>query len=109
MPPVVGFDKVIHFFAYGLLGTLVVRLPRVRRLRAGAFWAAVAVATGYGVFDELYQSTTGRHADVYDWIADALGSAFFVALYLRWARYRRLLECPVGKLFKTSQPAHKAS
>jgi hypothetical protein len=32
-----------------------------------------------------------------DWLADTLGAALAVILYLRWTSYRRLLETPVGR------------
>ena len=68
-------DKVIHFLMYFLLtlmGGRVLAL-RGRRLSTGrlAFWLVVYLA--YGAFDELTQIPVGRHASLYDWLADALG------------------------------------
>ncbi len=107
MPPVIGFDKFAHLGVYGLLATLIVRTPRVWRMRRGRFWTAVGLAAGYGVFDELYQGTTGRSPDIYDWIADALGALLAVTLYLRWTNYRKCLEwrLPITGRRLRSRPA----
>lgn len=92
LPPILGFDKVAHLLVYGLLGTLCVRLPWMLRRVRWRGWAAVGVASAYGALDELYQGTTGRSPDIYDWIADVLGALVAVSLYLRWKRYREWLE-----------------
>lgn len=86
-----GSDKVIHFLAFGLLATGIVRLlPRGRRV-----WAVVGVSL-FGVFDEFHQSfTPGRAVELKDWVADTAGAATAVLLYTRAAPYRRLLETPV--------------
>jgi VanZ family protein len=85
-------DKFAHFVVYGLLGTLVCRLGRGWR---GAGWALLC-ASAYGVSDEWHQSfVPGRSTDVRDWIADTIGAAIAIGLYVGWPRYRRWLETPV--------------
>jgi VanZ family protein len=56
---------------------------------------AVVLASGFGVFDELYQHTTGRNAEILDWLADTAGAGVATLLYARWRAYRRLLEWPL--------------
>lgn len=92
-PDVAHSDKVAHALVFGLLGTLVARTqPRHR------WWIGVLAASGYGVFDEWWQSLTpGRSVDVSDWIADTAGGALAVVLYHRWTWYRELLERPLGR------------
>ncbi len=58
---------------------------------------AVLIVSAFGVTDEWHQSfVPGRDCDVFDWLADTLGAALAVTLYVKWAWYRRLLEIRVG-------------
>jgi VanZ family protein len=87
-------DKFAHFAVYGLLATLVCRLGEGRQV---AFWTLLAVSA-YGASDEWHQSfVPGRSTDVRDWIADTVGAAIAIGLYMRWTWYRRLLEMPLGR------------
>ncbi len=75
MPPlaILTFDKGIHFIEYGILGYLVGRyLYSVNKsILFGILFCAL-----FGAFDETWQFfIPGRISSVYDWIADALGSA----------------------------------
>ena len=84
------FDKVTHFFIYGLLATLTLRWLGSRRW---APWLAIAVVSLFGASDEWHQSfVPGRSCEVADWVADTLGAALAVSLFRRWGLYRRLLE-----------------
>lgn len=88
-PPVVGFDKVVHFFVFGLLATLVARNGFV----PGRGWLAVAAVSLFGLTDEWHQSfTPGRCVEFADWLADTLGAVVAVTVYARWAWYREMLE-----------------
>lgn len=93
-PAVPGFDKVVHFCAYGLLATALCRLGRGWRAAVGAL-----VATSlFGVTDEWHQSfVPGRSTDLLDWLADTLGAALAVTLYTAWPAYRWLLEWPASR------------
>jgi VanZ family protein len=95
-PDLPYIDKVVHFLVYGLLGTLFARVPAVGGWAwLGRGWAVV-LASAYGVVDEFHQSfTPGRFVEVGDWLADTLGALLAVALYSRWAAYRKLLERPI--------------
>lgn len=91
-PEIAGFDKLVHFLAYGLLATLVCRLGEGRR---AVGWALIA-ASVFGATDEWHQAfVPGRAPDLDDWIADSLGAALAVTLYTLSGPYRRLLELPL--------------
>lgn len=88
-----NFDKVAHFLVFGLLATLVARIPWVRRRKPLGIVTAVVAVSLFGVMDELHQSfTPGRSVDGWDWVADTVGAAIAVSLYARWAWYRATLE-----------------
>ena len=87
-------DKLSHFAVYGLLGTLVCRLGPGRR----AAIRALILVSAYGASDEWHQSfVPGRASEVEDWIADTLGGAVAVSLYVWWSWYRHLLETPLWR------------
>jgi VanZ family protein len=94
-PSVPGSDKVVHFAVYGLLATLVLRalLHSKGKLSGHAAWLSIVLVSAYGISDEWHQGfTPARSVEVADWIADTLGGVLAVALYSRWAWYRRCLE-----------------
>ena len=80
------WDKAMHFIVYGALGVFFL-LPmtdgRWSNLTMKAAWPAVLFALLYGVTDEIHQMfTPGRHPDVRDVIADTLGAAAAVGVFL---------------------------
>ena len=83
---VVGFDKVEHF-TYFLLGGLALGLALSieRNFRPGIRWIIFIVGAAVGWFDEWHQAfTPGRSGlDLYDWIADCLGSGAAALLISR--------------------------
>jgi VanZ family protein len=92
-PEISDIDKIAHFFAFGLLATLLCRLGQGWR---AALWA-LAAASAFGATDEWHQTyVAGRAPDMFDWVADTLGAAVAVALYAGCAPYRRLLELRIG-------------
>lgn len=97
-PDIVGIDKVAHFFVFGLLGTLIARIPRIAAWRGLGVWWAVALASAYGIADEFHQSfTPGRSVELADWLVDTAGAALAVAVYVRWRWYRAFLEKPLAR------------
>ena len=84
--PFSWFDKVAHICEYGLFSLLLGRALRAPKpssagaSRAGSqSGAAAAVITivavvAFGTIDEMYQSTRGRDADIYDLAADTTGA-----------------------------------
>ncbi|MDR1788973.1 MAG: VanZ family protein [Opitutaceae bacterium] len=104
MPPVFSFDKVAHFFVFGLVATLILRQLATTRRPA---LLAVLLTSLYGALDEIHQAfTPGRDAGVADWIADTLGASVAALVHTRWPLYRRLLNAPVSRLREAfRQPA----
>jgi len=91
-----NFDKVGHFFVFGLIATLIYRCVRDRPGRAKAIVFAIALTSLFGALDELRQSfNPHRHADLEDWFVDTMGAVIAVLSYEAWTRYRKLLEWPV--------------
>jgi VanZ family protein len=93
-----GSDKLIHFLLYGLLASLVARVPAVRRWPLAGIGWAIVLASAFGIGDECWQSLTpGRSVEFADWCADTLGGVVAVAVYEHWSAYRRLLERPLAR------------
>jgi len=89
-----GYSVYGHLGEYCILGVLVMLAVRRTwpdwRLRAPAL--ALAIASAYGVTDELHQFLSpGRTPDPTDWAADTIGAAVGIALalaVLAWSRKR---------------------
>jgi VanZ family protein len=90
-------DKIGHFGAYGALATAIIRHPSLVRWPGLGLWWALVLASAYGMGDEFRQSLTHgiRTPDWHDWLADTIGAAVAVNLYIRWPSYRRLMETPI--------------
>jgi VanZ family protein len=75
---ILGFDKLQHLAAYLALAFAIVLWfpPQSRRFPGFRMCLpAVLIASVYGIIDELHQYfVPGRDCNVWDWIADALGS-----------------------------------
>jgi hypothetical protein len=94
-------DKVAHFFVYGLLATLLVRLGRGPRARGLALLATAL----FGASDEWHQSfVPGRTCELGDWIADTSGGALAIAVYVWWPWYRTRLESRLGPQRRIENP-----
>ena len=88
-------DLTAHALVYIPLGLLVLRaleLSNPRMAPAGLAIYATAICLAFAAFDELHQyPIPGRFADVWDWVADAVGAGVgIVAGTLLAARNRRL-------------------
>ncbi len=85
-PPFSGFDKVLHFAGYSLLGVLTLRaLLREDLSVSPSVLAGIAVVfcTLYGLSDEIHQSfVSGRSCEALDLLADAAGGAAGAYVYL---------------------------
>lgn len=85
LPGVLGWDKLLHAGAYGLLSLLLAQAflcPPFSLNRP--WWLAAGAAVAYGALLEILQllSQTGRTAEWLDLFADALG-AFFCCVVFR--------------------------
>ena len=88
LPAWPGSDKVLHFFAYALLGVLFFRAFAATRVNDPpgrvVVWSILAAAL-YGLSDEVHQAfVPSRSAQWLDAAADALGAAAGVGLWSYW-------------------------
>ena len=90
---ILPIDKVGHFLIFGLLATLVMRIPKIYFLRWRGALASALIVIAYGAVDEWRQSyTPGRSVEIYDFVADALGASIAVLTYKIVPTYRSCLE-----------------
>ena len=69
-------DKLLHFIAYGVLGTLAAAALRSRGRWSGRTLAALAGGLAvFAAIDELTQPFFAREADPLDWVFDCIGIA----------------------------------
>ncbi len=100
-PELFQFDKIAHFFVFGLMGTLWFRVLRIPFLDTKRWVIAFLLVMAFGVLDEILQYfNPNRSFDPYDWIADASGAFVSIFVYRGWALYRRILETPVALLLR---------
>jgi VanZ family protein len=85
-------DKLLHFFAYALMGVLFYRAYHTLRIKDNLrmlILLSVVSASLYGISDEIHQYYVPfRDASIYDVIANILGSSCGVYLYSVWATSR---------------------
>lgn len=92
-PDIFQFDKIAHFFVFGLMGTLNFRCLRIDFLDRRRWLLAFAGVMAFGVLDEILQwLNPNRTFDPFDWLADATGSILAIAAYRNWFWYRSVLE-----------------
>lgn len=86
-------DKGVHFVEFaGLAGLLchALRGTFVEWKDLSCFLVGVLAALLWGTLDEVHQAyVPGRHADVNDIFADALGATFGAGVYVLLSRFRR--------------------
>ncbi|MEW6652602.1 MAG: VanZ family protein [Bacteroidota bacterium] len=83
-------DKLEHFFAYFILGVLLVLTLHFQNkyiaLKQRPLFFSIIFLILYAAFDEIHQYfIPGRYADVLDWAADVLGglaAVLFVKMFL---------------------------
>jgi VanZ family protein len=84
------FDKILHVLVYAGLGILFYRAYGTLRIplnQTVLIILSILSAALYGASDELHQSfVAGRHADLFDLLADVVGSICGVAIYGRFAQ-----------------------
>jgi len=77
-PGPLGWDKLQHLLAYGALG-FAIGLWISPTFWKSRHWRAILITTligsAYGAIDEIHQYfVPGRHSNVFDWVANTLGS-----------------------------------
>ncbi len=75
-------DKSLHWIAYtGLAFLLCCWREAIGRVTLRRLALIVLVLAVYAILEELLQIPVGRHADLYDGIADMLGSGCGIVLF----------------------------
>ncbi|MEM6798841.1 MAG: VanZ family protein [Planctomycetota bacterium] len=89
--PQMGVDKVIHLVAFAILGWLACRwwFQRGRAIGSAAVAGLFGAIMAYGFFDEVTQPPFRRTFDPFDLVADAIGAAFGIALFVGLRSRRR--------------------
>ncbi len=82
-------DKVLHFWAYAVMGILFYRAYQTLRFKDNVrklMLLSVVSASLYGISDEIHQYFVPfRDADILDAVANTLGALCGVYLYHLWA------------------------
>ncbi len=90
VPELPYIDKVLHFFAYALLGALFLRALKTTRIKNKlklVLILSVLLSSLYGISDEIHQYfVPHRDADLMDILADMLGAIMGVYIYQAIAR-----------------------
>ena len=85
VPELPYIDKLLHFFAYAVLGALFLRAYKTLRIRNRLnllIMLSILSSSLYGISDELHQYFVPlRSAEWMDIFADILGSVFGVFIY----------------------------
>ena len=94
-PGQISFYEV-HVAAYVVLALLTSRAlakGRLRNVTARVAWGAILISALYGVSDEYHQRfVPGREFDVFDMVADAIGSVIGAVVVWAWSIIRRRSE-----------------
>lgn len=92
-----GFDKIAHFFIFGLLATLLYRISFFSQKEAAGALLAILIVSIYGLLDEFHQSfyPQAHTVEFLDWLADTLGALTAILVYKKWSLYHTLLERPL--------------
>jgi VanZ family protein len=93
LPDFFSFDKILHFFAYAILGALFLRAFMTTRMKNKLtllIILSILLSSLYGISDEIHQHFVPyRNADLLDALMDVVGSVFGVYAYQAVeARYR---------------------
>ncbi len=76
-------DKLVHAVEYGILAILVYRAVSPMKKTLGRTGLAFLFAVAFGISDEIHQwFVPQRHADIWDIVADALGAALFIVIWV---------------------------
>lgn len=71
-------DKLAHAVEYAIFVVLALRFFSILGLKSAksVYIGAIVLGLFYAASDEIHQMfVPGRHADFYDWVADAIGIA----------------------------------
>lgn len=102
LPPLIPhLDKVAHFCAYTILGSLILRAGRREWAQNKVWWwilPCLIIGCSFGAFDEWYQSfIPQRTSSIADWSVDCIGVAAGLSAWV-WCSVRSLsLPMPSAK------------
>lgn len=86
----VDVSPIGHFAEFFLLGLALANALRLHLPLGRAAALAVALASAYGVTDELHQIfVPGRTCDPLDWLVDTIAAALAAALFAAIVRLKR--------------------
>ncbi|MBW2568970.1 MAG: VanZ family protein [Deltaproteobacteria bacterium] len=87
-PDLPHFDKLLHFFAYAVLGALFLRAFKTTQFKNNiniVIILSILASSFYGISDELHQYFVPfRNADIMDALADTIGSICGVYLFQKF-------------------------
>ena len=88
--PFASFDKIVHILEYGILASLIYfALKSEFALTNKIILLAFVLSFLYGISDEVHQYfVPGRHADIFDVIANGFGSFGFPLVIQKIIRLR---------------------
>mgnify|MGYP003301694492 CR=1 FL=1 len=94
MPSIPGLDKVVHFFMYASLCSVILFeyfKSHVKADKKRIFWFAIIMPILFSGVMEILQSclTTYRSGDFVDFIFNVLGIVFAALLWHRYAKHKR--------------------
>jgi VanZ family protein len=85
IPSLPYIDKVLHFFAYAILGGLFFMAFRTQRFKKNinmVIMLSILSSSFYGMSDEVHQYfVLSRNADIMDFFADVMGSICGVCVF----------------------------
>jgi VanZ family protein len=94
LPPFSFADKLAHLLEYGLLASLIYFALKKSQANFHPIFIPFLIAFLYGVSDEIHQYfVPGRDANVFDAVADAVGS-FVFPLGIHAVKYRTWTRLP---------------
>lgn len=75
-----GYDKIIHFIEYSLLGVFCLR-SKIKFYKSSYLFTFI-FGLIFGIIDEFWQSfIPGRHSSIFDIAADLSGICFILILF----------------------------
>lgn len=84
-----GYSWQGHLIEYAVLGSLLFLALRHDHPPLRAALLAVAIASAYGVTDEIHQSfVPNRMPDPLDWLTDTAGASVAIGAWLYFSGYR---------------------
>lgn len=90
------YDKVVHYFVYGLLATSLYRIPYFFNNGYKGMLQVFIIVSLYGLSDEIHQAfVPNRSCDALDLMADMAGALTAIIAYRYFKYYQKLLEWKV--------------